>query len=228
MARFIERETREQNLPTQREAHHPCREVRGRRDDPAAALAFNRGNLARVDADTRRERHLAPRPGAHRVLEQQRELHDLCDAVALGEIAVAHVLQNADAAALARHALEVAVVDAQRLSEGRDAMPRLQIRGTDEVGEKKDGKAVAKKLRDSIKRHVQVLVEDHKIMPGLAVVLVGDDPASAIYVANKEKAAKEVGMRGIVHRMPQNTSQDELLKLVHALNADGKVHGVLI
>lgn len=91
-----------------------------------------------------------------------------------------------------------------------------------------DGKAIAKKLRESVKRHVEVLIEDHKIKPGLAVVLVGDDPASAIYVANKEKAAKEVGMRGFVHRMPGNTSQDEVLKLVHALNADPKVHGVLI
>lgn len=91
-----------------------------------------------------------------------------------------------------------------------------------------DGKTIAKKLRDSIKRHVEVLVEDHKILPGLAVVLVGDDPASAVYVANKEKAAREVGMRGVVHRMPQNTSQDELLKLIHAMNADPKIHGVLI
>ena len=91
-----------------------------------------------------------------------------------------------------------------------------------------DGKAIAKKLRESIKRHVEVLVGDHKILPGLAVVLVGDDPASAVYVNNKEKAAKEVGMRSFVHRMPQNTSQDELLKLVHALNADGKVHGILV
>lgn len=91
-----------------------------------------------------------------------------------------------------------------------------------------DGKAIAKKLRESVKRHVEVLIEDHKIKPGLAVVLVGDDPASAIYVANKEKAAKEVGMRGFVHRMPGNTSQDEVLKLIHALNADPKVHGVLI
>lgn len=91
-----------------------------------------------------------------------------------------------------------------------------------------DGKAIARKLRESIKRHVEVLIEDHKILPGLAVVLVGDDPASAVYVNNKEKAAKEVGMRGFVHRMPQNTSQDELLKLVHALNADPKVHGILV
>ncbi|TAL40248.1 MAG: bifunctional methylenetetrahydrofolate dehydrogenase/methenyltetrahydrofolate cyclohydrolase FolD [Alphaproteobacteria bacterium] len=91
-----------------------------------------------------------------------------------------------------------------------------------------DGKAVAKKLRESIKRHVEVLIEDHKILPGLAVVLVGDDPASAIYVNNKEKAAKEVGMRGFVHRLPQNTSQDEILKLIAQLNADKKVHGILV
>lgn len=91
-----------------------------------------------------------------------------------------------------------------------------------------DGKSIAKKLRESIKRHVEVLIEDHKIMPGLAVVLVGDDPASAIYVANKEKAAKEVGMRGFVHRLPQNTSQDELLKLITQLNDDKKVNGILV
>jgi methylenetetrahydrofolate dehydrogenase (NADP+)/methenyltetrahydrofolate cyclohydrolase len=91
-----------------------------------------------------------------------------------------------------------------------------------------DGKAVAKKLRESIKRHVDVLIEDHKILPGLAVVLVGDDPASAIYVSNKEKAAKEVGMRGFVHRLPQNTSQDELLKIVAQLNEDLKVNGILV
>lgn len=91
-----------------------------------------------------------------------------------------------------------------------------------------DGKAIAKKLRESIKRHVDVLIGDHKILPGLAVVLVGDDPASAIYVNNKEKAAKEVGMRGFVHRLPQNTSQDELLKLIAQLNDDKKVNGILV
>lgn len=91
-----------------------------------------------------------------------------------------------------------------------------------------DGKAIAKKLRESIKRHVEVLIEDHKIMPGLAVVLVGDDPASAIYVNNKEKMAKEAGMRSVVHRLPQNTSQDEVLKLVQQLNKDKKIHGILV
>ena len=91
-----------------------------------------------------------------------------------------------------------------------------------------DGKAIAKNLRQSIKRHVEVLISDHKIMPGLAVVLVGDDPASAIYVNNKEKAAKEAGMRSFVHRLPKNTSQDEVLKLIQQLNDDKKVNGILV
>jgi methylenetetrahydrofolate dehydrogenase (NADP+)/methenyltetrahydrofolate cyclohydrolase len=91
-----------------------------------------------------------------------------------------------------------------------------------------DGKAVAKELRVSIKRHVDVLLNDHKIMPGLAVVLVGDDPASGIYVRNKEKAAAEAGIRSFPHHLPGNTSQDELLKLVQQLNKDKKVHGILV
>lgn len=91
-----------------------------------------------------------------------------------------------------------------------------------------DGKDIAAKLRDSIRRHVDVLIADHKIMPGLAVVLVGDDPASAIYVRNKEIAAKKAGIRSFVHRLPQNTSQDEVLKLVAQLNRNKKVNGILV
>lgn len=91
-----------------------------------------------------------------------------------------------------------------------------------------DGKAVARKLRQSIAHHVEVLVGDHKIMPGLAVVLVGDDPASQIYVANKEKMAVAAGMRSYVHRLPKNTSQDALLDLLRKLNKDKKVHGILV
>lgn len=91
-----------------------------------------------------------------------------------------------------------------------------------------DGKAIAKKLRESIARHVEVLIEDHKVMPGLAVVLVGDDPASDIYVTNKKKAAESVGIRSFEYRLPKNTSQDELLKLVQQLNADERVHGILV
>ncbi|MBU6475748.1 MAG: bifunctional methylenetetrahydrofolate dehydrogenase/methenyltetrahydrofolate cyclohydrolase FolD [Alphaproteobacteria bacterium] len=91
-----------------------------------------------------------------------------------------------------------------------------------------DGKALAEKLRASIAHHVSVLVEDHKIMPGLAVVLVGDDPASEVYVASKKKMAEKAGMRSFVHILPKSTSQDEVLKLVRSLNAQRKVHGILV
>jgi methylenetetrahydrofolate dehydrogenase (NADP+)/methenyltetrahydrofolate cyclohydrolase len=91
-----------------------------------------------------------------------------------------------------------------------------------------DGKALAKKLRESIARHVEVLVGDHKVMPGLAVVLVGDDPASVIYVNGKKKAAEQAGIRSFIHHLPKNTSQDAVLKLVQTLNQQKKVHGILI
>ncbi len=91
-----------------------------------------------------------------------------------------------------------------------------------------DGRALAKKLRMSIARHVEVLIGDHKVMPGLAVVLVGEDPASVIYVNNKKKAAAEAGIRSFEHRLPKKTSQDELLKLIGNLNANKKVHGILV
>lgn len=91
-----------------------------------------------------------------------------------------------------------------------------------------DGKALAKALRESIARHVEVLVGDHKILPGLAVVIVGADPASQIYVRNKKKLAEEAGIRSFSYDLPQNTSQDELLKLVQRLNKDAKVHGILV
>ncbi len=91
-----------------------------------------------------------------------------------------------------------------------------------------DGKKTARRLRQSIAHHVEVLVADHKIMPGLAVVLVGDDPASQIYVASKERLAVAAGMRSYVHRLPKNTSQDALLELLRKLNKDKKVHGILV
>lgn len=91
-----------------------------------------------------------------------------------------------------------------------------------------DGRALAQKLRESIARHVEVLIEDHKIMVGLAVVLVGDDPASVIYVNNKKKAAAAAGIRSFVHHLPKNTSQDAVLKLVQNLNREKKVNGILV
>ena len=91
-----------------------------------------------------------------------------------------------------------------------------------------DGRAMAKSLRQRLKNHVDVLMADHKILPSLAVVLVGDDPASQIYVSSKQKAAEKTGIRSIVHRLPKETSQDEVLKLVKKLNDDKNINGILV
>jgi len=91
-----------------------------------------------------------------------------------------------------------------------------------------DGKAFAAGLRGRIAGQVTQLKERHGITPGLAVVLVGEDPASQIYVRNKGRATLEVGMKSFEHRLPAATSQDELLDLVHRLNGDGQVNGILV
>ena len=91
-----------------------------------------------------------------------------------------------------------------------------------------DGKAVAQKVRDEVKAGVLAFRSEHGRAPGLHVVLVGDDQASAVYVRNKEKAAEEVGMAGKVYRLPASTSEQELLALVGQLNADDAVDGILV
>jgi len=90
-----------------------------------------------------------------------------------------------------------------------------------------DGKAVAAKLRGEVATAAAAL-SARGIMPTLAVVLVGDDPASAVYVRSKTKAAREVGVEPRDHKLPATTSQDELLALVHQLNADRDVDGILV
>ena len=90
-----------------------------------------------------------------------------------------------------------------------------------------DGVASAQRLRAEIAKGVAALAA-HGIVPGLSVVLVGDDPASAVYVRNKEKASREVGMRGETIRLPATTTQAELLAVVDRLNADPAVHGILV
>jgi methylenetetrahydrofolate dehydrogenase (NADP+)/methenyltetrahydrofolate cyclohydrolase len=92
------------------------------------------------------------------------------------------------------------------------------------LGEIIDGKAFAAKLRETIAAEVATL----SFQPGLAVVLVGDDPASRVYVANKAKQTVEVGMRSFEHRLPAGTTQADLLALVQSLNADPAVHGILV
>jgi methylenetetrahydrofolate dehydrogenase (NADP+)/methenyltetrahydrofolate cyclohydrolase len=90
-----------------------------------------------------------------------------------------------------------------------------------------DGKGVAGKVRQRIAEGVKAL-KARGVTPGLSVVLVGDDPASAVYVRNKGAACEEVGMRGETIRMPATTTQAELEKVVDRLNADAKVHGILV
>lgn len=87
-----------------------------------------------------------------------------------------------------------------------------------------DGKASAARLRAYIAEQVKQL----STKPGLAVVLVGADPASEVYVRNKEKAVEEVGMASFPHHLPAATSEADLLKLIDMLNADQKVHGILV
>jgi methylenetetrahydrofolate dehydrogenase (NADP+) / methenyltetrahydrofolate cyclohydrolase len=91
-----------------------------------------------------------------------------------------------------------------------------------------DGKATAEALRGRIAKAVLQLKTEHNLTPGLAVVLVGEDPASKVYVANKAKQTVEVGMNSWEHRMPVETSEADLLAMVKKLNADPSVHGILV
>lgn len=91
-----------------------------------------------------------------------------------------------------------------------------------------DGKAIAQKVRDEVREGVARFTAAHGRPPGLDVLLVGEDPASVIYTRNKEKASNEVGMRGRLHRLPADTSEDELLRRLAELNADPTVDGILV
>jgi methylenetetrahydrofolate dehydrogenase (NADP+)/methenyltetrahydrofolate cyclohydrolase len=91
-----------------------------------------------------------------------------------------------------------------------------------------DGKAYAEGLRARIAKAVKELEAKHGLKPGLAVVLVGEDPASKVYVANKAKQTVEVGMNSWEHRLAASTSEKELLALVDRLNKDPAVHGILV
>jgi methylenetetrahydrofolate dehydrogenase (NADP+)/methenyltetrahydrofolate cyclohydrolase len=91
-----------------------------------------------------------------------------------------------------------------------------------------DGKAYAAGLRGRIGEHVARLQKDHGLTPGLAVVLVGNDPASEVYVRNKGIATKEVGMNSFEFKLPADTNEEDLLAKVRELNADPSVHGILV
>ncbi|MCD9148409.1 bifunctional methylenetetrahydrofolate dehydrogenase/methenyltetrahydrofolate cyclohydrolase FolD [Pseudophaeobacter flagellatus] len=91
-----------------------------------------------------------------------------------------------------------------------------------------DGKAFAATVRGKVAGHVARLKEEHDITPGLAVVLVGEDPASQVYVRSKGKQTVEVGMNSYEHKMDVETSQEDLLAVIDKLNNDPAVHGILV
>ena len=90
-----------------------------------------------------------------------------------------------------------------------------------------DGKQISQQLREGMKQEVAELIEQG-IKPCLAVIIVGEDPASKVYVRNKERACKQLGMDSILLRLPEETSQQELLERVRALNSDPAVNGILV
>ena len=96
------------------------------------------------------------------------------------------------------------------------------------MAKKIDGKAFAVGLRERVGKAVAQLQQDHGLVPGLAVVLVGEDPASEVYVRNKGKQTLEAGMRSFEHKLPDTTAESELLALIDQLNADPDVHGILV
>jgi methylenetetrahydrofolate dehydrogenase (NADP+) / methenyltetrahydrofolate cyclohydrolase len=91
-----------------------------------------------------------------------------------------------------------------------------------------DGKAIAQQVRTEVRDEIETWVSGGGRRPGLTVVLVGDDPASAVYVGGKEKAADEVGIHGTVHRLPGDTPEEDVVALLAELNADDAVSGILL
>jgi methylenetetrahydrofolate dehydrogenase (NADP+)/methenyltetrahydrofolate cyclohydrolase len=91
-----------------------------------------------------------------------------------------------------------------------------------------DGKAIAAKIRGEQKERILRLQQQHGVRPGLAVILVGSDPASQVYVRNKVTACKDVGIRSELVEMPASATQDQLLSRIDALNTDPTIHGILV
>jgi methylenetetrahydrofolate dehydrogenase (NADP+)/methenyltetrahydrofolate cyclohydrolase len=91
-----------------------------------------------------------------------------------------------------------------------------------------DGKKLSVKIKNNLKTEIETLQKEHNIIPGLAVVLVGSDPASATYVNMKAKSCKEVGIYSIVHEMPIDISEDKILETINMMNNNPNIHGILI
>jgi len=91
-----------------------------------------------------------------------------------------------------------------------------------------DGKTLSLKIKEEVKKEVQNLKEKHNIVPGLAVILVGDDPASHTYVKMKAKACKDVGIYSITHEMPKTISQEEITQTILMMNQNPNIDGILV
>lgn len=91
-----------------------------------------------------------------------------------------------------------------------------------------DGKAVSQRVKDDLKKETEKFVKDNGFAPGLAVVIVGNDPASRVYVNSKKRACEEIGYYSEEHALCESTTEDELLNLVERLNNDDKIHGILV
>lgn len=91
-----------------------------------------------------------------------------------------------------------------------------------------DGKEIASIMRVEMKEEVESLKKEHNIIPGLAVIIVGENPASVVYVRNKEKSCEEIGIYSEKHTLSENVSEEELLNLINKLNKEEKIHGILV
>jgi methylenetetrahydrofolate dehydrogenase (NADP+)/methenyltetrahydrofolate cyclohydrolase len=91
-----------------------------------------------------------------------------------------------------------------------------------------DGKSIAQEIREGIKKEVMELKERHGVVPGLVTILVGENPASVSYVTAKQRTAHELGFYSVQENLPENVSEDELLKLIDKYNRDEKIHGILV
>lgn len=96
------------------------------------------------------------------------------------------------------------------------------------MAERIDGKVIAAQVLDAVKTATDKLVEETGVQPGIAVVIVGEDPASQSYVRSKGKRASECGFKSVTHRLDADTSEADLLKLIGELNADESIHGILV
>jgi len=91
-----------------------------------------------------------------------------------------------------------------------------------------DGKSLSNKVQASIAKEVEKLKQEKNIVPGLAVIIVGNDPASHAYVSMKEKACKKAGFYSITHKMPETISQDEIIQIIKMMNNNPHIHGILV